>query len=461
MIHNQTRRDFLTTTGAALVGAGLSSATSELIAQMPGERPKQVASVEVLNPRNRVPVSLIIDDSTCLVNLNRFAIPQFAAAWKYERYHHDWRKMPLEIPDSFVRRFGEWCVENGVKGKYSIVPYPACVGRLDREIPGWTSKELAASIDLVQELMVPNWDIHPEMVTHTRIIDTKTGHPYPHFGPEYIENWRWTDGKSAAQIADYMRYALQILKNIDLPCEGVTTPGGFGNRVLPELSQATLMACRDVYGTEIPHYFRHLYAEGDRSVTPRVEYASGLDSADPKCVVSIIGCTGDWTGGWDCSNRGDLDRFITPDLSSGRMVDVITRGEPAIMVCHWTGIHFNGEEVGFKIFQEVVRRLHGRFDNLIWMKNSEIARYWAAKELTRIEQVDNHVELTAPFACEAFTFRLPKKSDGPPKFEWNGDKVVLTQTNSANSLTPGKYHVNGSELLACVNLPKGVSQLVL
>jgi hypothetical protein len=31
----------------------------------------------VLNPRARVPVSIIIDDSTCLVNLNKFAIPQF------------------------------------------------------------------------------------------------------------------------------------------------------------------------------------------------------------------------------------------------------------------------------------------------------------------------------------------------------------------------------------------------
>ncbi|MBC8354891.1 MAG: hypothetical protein H8E66_23175 [Planctomycetes bacterium] len=426
---------------------------------MPGERPKQDASIKVLNPRNRVPVSLIIDDSTCLVNLNRFAIPQFAAAWNNERYAHDWRKMPLEIPDSFVRRFGEWCAEQGVKGKYSIVPYPACVGRLDREVPGWTRKELVASIDLVQKLMVPNWDIHPEMVTHTRVIDIETGHPYPKFGPEYVENWRWTDDKSAEQIADYMRYALQILKNIDLPCEGVTTPGGFGNRVLPELSQATLMACRDIYGAEIPHYFRHLYAEGDRSVAPRVEYASGLESDDPKCVVSIIGCTGDWTGGWDCSSRGQLDRFITPDLETGRMVEVITRGEPAIIVCHWTGIHFNGEEVGFKIFREVVRRLHERFDNLIWMKNSEIARYWAAKELTGVEQSGNQLKLTAPFACESFTVRMPLLSGGPPKFESDGTTATLKPVTSVLSLVPGTYYAKEREVTVCVDLSKGVSRL--
>src|SRR5436305_7190950 len=157
-----------------------------------------------------------------------------------------------------------------------------------------------------------------------------------------------------------MCFALRVLKNVGLRCEGITTPGGFGNRVLPELAQATLEACRDVFHAEIPHYFRHLYAEGERSVAPRVEYAAGLEGPDPRCVVSIIGCAGDWTGGWDCSRRGDADRFITADLSQGRMVEVIDRGEPAVMGCHWTGIYFNGEEVVFQTLPEVVRRLHGR-----------------------------------------------------------------------------------------------------
>lgn len=53
---------------------------------------------------------------------------------------------------SFVRKFGEWCAENGVKGKYSIVPYPACVGRLDREVPGWFRREL----DIPSERVILN-----------------------------------------------------------------------------------------------------------------------------------------------------------------------------------------------------------------------------------------------------------------------------------------------------------------
>jgi hypothetical protein len=261
----QTRRSFLQSAMAAPM----------LMAQVPGERPPQrPAGVEVLNPRERVPLAWIIDDSTCLVNLNRFSIPQFAATYP-DRYTQDWRSMPHEIPDSFVRRFAEWSQREGVKGKYSIVPYPSCVGRLDREVPGWTPKEIADSIALVRKDITPNWDIHPEMVTHTRIIDLKTGHPVPQRGSEWMENWDWAAGRSVDEIASYIAYALQILKNIDLHCDGFTTPGGFGKGALPELSQAAFEAVRSVYAPEIPHYFRNLFDKGTESVAPRVEYAKG------------------------------------------------------------------------------------------------------------------------------------------------------------------------------------------
>ena len=135
------RRSFLDRTTRGLVGAALVSSRSQ--AQEKGRRPAQSPGVTVLNPRNRVPVGLIIDDSTCLVNLNRFAMPQFNEAWGGKRkvYHRNWKDWPAEIPDSFVRKFGEWCAEQGVKGKYSIVPFPACVGRLDLEVPGWSRRE--------------------------------------------------------------------------------------------------------------------------------------------------------------------------------------------------------------------------------------------------------------------------------------------------------------------------------
>ena len=99
-----TRRDFLKAGGVAAVGLG---STAELLAQMAGERPAGTDGVEVLNPQARVPVSMIIDDSTCLVNLAHFGMPQFAAAWPgRESYKKPWRKTPREVCSSTVGIWG-------------------------------------------------------------------------------------------------------------------------------------------------------------------------------------------------------------------------------------------------------------------------------------------------------------------------------------------------------------------
>jgi hypothetical protein len=451
------RRNFLKTAAIATAGAALGSTTAS--AQPKGLRPDQAGDVTVLNPQNRAPVSLIIDDSTCLVNMAHFGIPHFATAWP-DRYKQDWRSLPREIPDSFVHKFGQWCREHGVKGKYSIIPYPACVGWLDRCLPGWSQKDLDDSLELVRELMMPDWDIHPEMISHTWVINTKTGRPYPERTGYYIENAGWSQDKSADQLADYMAYALRILKNVGLDCEGITTPGGFGSRNRENLAKATLESCRDVFNAEIPHYFRDLFTD-ERSVAPLVQYASGLDGDNPKCVVSIIGCTGDWLGGWDGLNPGSADKHITEDLKGGRLPEVIARGEPAIIVCHWPGVYFNGEEVGFNIFKEVVRRLEARYDNLLWMKQCEIARYWAAKELTRIEKQGRQVTFTAPFATTRFTVQLTSGSQTPPSLMLAGQRAELRRVTDPLQLQSGTWHSDGPDVTVCFDLPKGKSTLTV
>lgn len=456
------RREFvasaLKTSLAALPAAGWMSRMLPAVAQDPGDRPKQDAGVEVVNPRNRVPLSFIIDDSCALVNLAHFCIPQFAEVFP-DRYLQDWRSLPREIPDKFVRKFGEWCRDHGVKGKYSIVPYPAMVGWVDRDIPGWTRKELEDSLTLVREFMQQDWDIHPEMVTHTWAINTRTGRPYPERDEDHMENWGWSVNKSADELADYAAYALKALKNAGLYCEGVTTPGGYGNRSREALSLSTLQACRDVYGTEIPHYFRHLYTD-ERSVAPRVENASGLDTDDPQCVVSIIGCTGDWFGGWDGLTPGSVDLLITEDLQGGRLPQVIDRGEPAIWVCHWPGIYYNGDEIGFDIFKEAVKRVHARNDNLIWMKLSEISRYWAAKELTSITGEGDAITLKAPFATPDFTIQIPKlKPASKPTLQAGSTIQGFTAVKNPLKLKAGTFcHVEENTLF-CFDLPKGSSRL--
>jgi len=342
---------------------------------------------------------------------------------------------------------------------------------MDRFLPGWSKEELEQSLRLVREEVMLDWDIHPEMISHTRVIDIATGRPYPEASPAFMENWGWSQDKSADVLAEYMAYALRVLRRVGLYCEGVTTPGGFGSDNRPSLARATLESVSEVYGADIPHYFRDLYIDPKRSVEPRVYLADGLKSNDPECVVSIIGCTGDWFGGWDGLTPGSADRFITPDLESGRMVEVIGRGEPALMVCHWPGIYYNGDEVGFNIFKTVVRRLEERYDHLTWMKPSRIARYWAAKELTEIRRADGRLDLDAPFAAERFTLSIPiaeisadepsERPRNPGVSAFGGERRPLAHAGADPLLEAGTWQEGGGRVTYCFDLPAGRSVLHL
>ncbi len=459
-----TRRDFLKTSAALAGGCGAlgtRSATAYVPVNPAGERPRRDKGVEVLPPRGRVPLSFIIDDSTCLVNMGHFCMPQFAAAWpQRQQYRKPWKTWPREIPDEFVREFGQWCATHGVRGKYSIVPNPACVGWLDRELPGWSRRDLKESLALVRDLMLPNWDIHPEMITHTRVIDLKTGRPLEPANAATMENSWPQEKKSVDELAEYLSYALKILKNCGLPCEGVTTPGGFGNLVKPELSLAAGEALRDVYGVELPHYFKYVAGGKDESTEPRIEHASGLGTASPRAVVNVPAGTGDWFGGWDgdVKSRGHL--YSNDDATSGRMVELIERGAPAVMLCHWPGMYTQGTREGFGDFKKVVVALNTKYrDRTLWMKISEIARYWAARELTAIERKAAGFSLDAPFACPAFTLRVKSKRAGPPKITSAGRSPDLSEVRQARDLVPGSWLRQEDSLTLCLDLPKGRSRL--
>ncbi|MGV2339946.1 MAG UNVERIFIED_CONTAM: hypothetical protein LVR18_40120 [Planctomycetaceae bacterium] len=128
------------------------------------------------------------------------------------------------------------------------MPYPPVRAGWIASCRAGHARALQDSLELVRTLLLPNWDVHPEMITHTRVIDLKTGRTAGrdqsgHHG-ELVSA---AAGRAPTSWRPYLAYALRILRNCGLPCEGVTTPGGFGNRVKPELSLAVQQAVRDVY----------------------------------------------------------------------------------------------------------------------------------------------------------------------------------------------------------------------
>ena len=447
------RREFLSATGC--LGSALAFPAHGQVAG--------TLQARAVLPRGRVPLSFIIDDSTCLVNMGHFCMPQFAEAWpEREIYKQPWRQWPREIPDSFVREFGEWCSAAGVKGKYSIVPYPACVGWLDRGLPGWSRRELDDSLALVRDLMLANWDIHPEMITHTRVIDLKTGRPMETATAATMENSYPQADVSVDYLTEYLALALRILKNCGLPCEGITTPGGFGNRVKAKLPIAVHQAVREVFGSELPHYFKYVVGD-EKSTVPKLEYTTEAKRISD-LTMNVPAGTGDWFGGWEGTQAVEADRYCNADATSGRMVELIQRGEPAVMLCHWPGMYCNGEKIGFKAFQRVVTSLKSRFDKqTLWMKVSEIGRYWAAKETTKLEVDASGVSIDASIGCPDFTFEVAGEQSDVLAWQANRKTMKLTRVSSFDQLSEGRFFVDEDDqkTTVCVPLTAGLCRLNL
>ena len=102
----------------------------------------------------------------------------------------------------------------------------------------------------------------------------------------------------------------------------------------------------------------------------------------------------------------------------------------------------------------MVQRLHARFDNLLWMKLSEVARYWAAKELTAIERSGGMLDFRAPFACPDFTVRI----ETPANRVRLGD-ADLREVAGARQLAPGTWCRETDRVTICFALPKGASRI--
>jgi hypothetical protein len=115
--------------------------------------------------------------------------------------------------------------------------------------------------------------------------------------------------------------------------------------------------------------------------------------------------------------------------------------------------------VGFNILKEVVKRLHSRYDHLVWMNLSEISRYWAARELTRIGRDQRRITLKAPFACPRFTLRLSGPASAPPKLVAQGAPVELRKAASPLQLHSESWYADEKSTTVCLDLPKGITTM--
>lgn len=94
------------------------------------------------------------------------------------------------------------------------------------------------------------------------------------------------------------------------------------------------------------------------------------------------------------------------------------------------------------------------------MKLSEVARYWAAKELTAIVNAYGKTTLKAPFGTPGFTLDLPFHTSAP--VVRHGDsQMELKNVGSTQQLSDGTWTRAGVEghVIVCFNLQKGTTTI--
>ena len=87
------------------------------------------------------------------------------------------------------------------------------------------------------------------------------------------------------------------------------------------------------------------------------------------------------------------------------------------------------------------------------------SRYWAAKELTRIDREGTTLKLRAPYACPDFTLRIEARAAQPPKLRIGAEAKPLNEVNAPLKLTADTWCRDGEATLVCFALPKGASQI--
>lgn len=383
----------------------------------------------VEHPELRQPVSLIVDDPT----------PGYNPA----HFHWGFRTGPMHVPPTLIDHWADLVEETGIRGKFSVIPYPFGMGRVDRDVAGVSDHDRRHFLDVTRERVAPRMDITPEALTHWNALDLRTGQLLPLW--EHI----WSRSQTRETLLPYLTLALEILDAVDLPSSGMTSPWDFGAGVESDYAEALLGAQRATHGRTLTWYFLH--SDGTaRHVPPRLPV---FRPDAREAVVSIVCCDGQdfarplWFG-----NDPQPDELIAADGRSGRLAATLAAGGPAVWHTHWQSIFGFGTERGLQGVRTVAERVATHFgDRVRWMGCAALAEYAAAAAAVALtpEDGDTGWRVEAPFGCRDFTLSL---SYAGTIGEVRLDGEPLPRAGSRADVREASYLVESDRLFLCWEL---------
>ena len=319
---------------------------------------------DVWRTMDKLPIALIVDDPMPCIN------PLYY-------FHKQVRKVndpPFaeRIPVSMLEGFIDCATRHGARGNFTVVPIPAGLGSIADGLPGFDDAELHRWIELVRTRLMPAFDIHPEILTHTLALDLDSRTLLDESEHD------WMGHQDEDTLTEYFTEAMAVLKQVGLPNNGITQPCGFaGDRDV--YARAILRAEQRVNGRSRSHYFLDILPDDDRPLP-----YSRLSR--PESDEHIVSVPSPFTDAFWPANDGKTDHaamadyYLSDDGQSGRMIDRLQGSCPLILHTHWQSLYGNGTLAGLKgldlLLARIDRHLAGR---VRWMKISEIAEIVMAR----------------------------------------------------------------------------------
>jgi len=333
---------------------------------------------------SKVPISFIVDDAP--INASYFMRKQMkdrglpiATKGHFNELLSRWEEMEgcKIIPNTFWKKFIKWALKEGVKGKFTFLPCPAGLGYINDKVEGYTKEELSELIGLIKEEYTKNFDITPEILTHSLAWDIKRGELLA------ITEHEWTYDKSEEVLTEYMAFALKILKDVGIIATGITQPCNFkGDENI--YARAVLNAQKRINDISTTYYFIH--SDGDSLKVNSPIVISNKDKDE--FVVSIVSGSRADEPFWETiyGDRGDVlkmaDYYISKDGKSGRFIDLLSTDSPLIFHAHPQTLYSNGKELGFLSLMEVVNRVNKYLKHKVeWMSMSEFISTLIKREI--------------------------------------------------------------------------------
>ncbi|MCX5644284.1 MAG: hypothetical protein NTZ17_06320 [Phycisphaerae bacterium] len=342
------RRQLLKQAGTGMAATVLSTAVGKVLAQ-------GTPSIS-----GKTPISLIIDDGAPVD-------PLFYELPGYET--------PLLVPREFTQRVVETFDRFDLRGKFTVIPMPSCLGRIDQSLKRVPAEHLADWLKLVREGIAPRFDITPEFLTHMQAYNLKTG------GFQHLYEDFWISGAPIKEIVEYFVLAFQILKNVGLPATGITSPWVSGIDVEKKYAQALADAQWQVFERKLTWYFLHA-TSWDAPRQCSIEYE---DKTRGQVVVSVPANTPDIFWSMDFPTHDErqtfikkgIDRLVSADGRTGRIPQLLDSGHPVVLVTHWQSLYTQGTGLGLEGLGALAERIQKVFGNsLQWMSCSELARQY-------------------------------------------------------------------------------------